>query len=188
LLRTDSIENYDFNSSINNTKKICLIRTSTDEGIEILFGDNKYVAKGLTNSSQNVYVKYLSTLGAKANKNGVIGKTPVISESITLRGIDITNNISFQLLSNISLGSDIESNDSIRINAPSIYYTLDRLVSKTDYITFLKSLKTPIPIKNAIAWGEQEEIKLGQLYDNRIRSAIKKLFNVVLFSSVGSMY
>ena len=188
LLRTDSIENYDFNSSINNTKKICLIRTSTDEGIEILFGDNKYVAKGLTNSSQNVYVKYLSTLGAKANKNGVIGKTPVISESITLRGIDITNNISFQLLSNISLGSDIESNDSIRINAPSIYYTLDRLVSKTDYITFLKSLRTPIPIKNAIAWGEQEEIKLGQLYDNRTRSAIKKLFNVVLFSSVGSMY
>lgn len=188
LLRTDSIETYNFNSSINNTKKICLIRTSLDEGVEILFGDDKYVSKGLINSNQNIYIKYLSTLGASANKNGFIGKIPVINTSIILRDVDITNNISFELTSNVSLGSDLESNESIKINAPAIYYTLDRLVSKTDYITFLESLSSPIPIKNAIAWGEQEEIKLGQLYDNRTRSAIKKLFNVVLFSSIGSLY
>jgi len=188
LLRTDSIENYDFLSEVQTAKKICLIRTAIDEGIELLFGDDKYVSKGLKSSDQNIYIKYLSTLGTEANKTGMIGKIPSILNSVTLRSVDITNQISFELISNITMGSDIESNEAIKVNAPAIFYTLDRLVSKQDYVNFLESLSNPITIKNAIAWGEQEEIKLGQLYDDQTRVAIRKLFNVVLFCAIGSLY
>lgn len=188
LLKINEIEKYDFTSEVNYAKKICLIRTSIDEGIEILFGDDKFAAKGLKNVSENIFVKYLSTLGSSANKTGVIGKIGTILSSVTLRTVDITDNLEFELISNISMGSDIESNDSIRINAPAIYYTLDRLVSKKDYVNYLESLSSPIYIKNAIAWGEQEELEFDRLYNSQNRMAIKKLFNVVLFSVIGSLY
>jgi hypothetical protein len=188
LLRTDSIEQYDFTSEINQPKKICLLRTGIDEGVELLFGDNKYTAIGLTNLNQNIFIKYLSTLGSLGNKTGVIGNKGTILSSITLRNVDITSQIEFELISNITMGSDIESNESIKINSPRIFYTLDRLVTKQDYVNFLESLTSPIYIKNAISWGEQEEIKSAQLYNSENRMAIKKLFNVVLFSAIGSMY
>ncbi len=188
LLKINEIEKYDFTSEVNSPKKICLIRTSIDQGVEFLFGDDKLASKGLKSVNENLFVKYLSTLGSAANKTGVIGKTGDILTSISLRTVDITDKFEFELISNISMGSDIESNDSIRVNAPSIFYTLDRLVSKKDYVNYLESLSSPIYVKNAIAWGEQEELLFGRLYNDENRTAIKKLFNVVLFSVIGSLY
>jgi len=188
LLRQDSIETYDFTSTVNEAKKICLIRTATDEGVELLFGDDKYVSKGLKKTTDNIYIKYLSTIGANANLVGVIGKKVTLNDTVTLNGQNLAANLESNLTTNIQQGANIESNDSIKINAPGIYYTLDRLVTKEDYKNFLKSLSTPIPIKNALAWGEQEEVKLGQMHYGERRTAIKKLFNVVLFSVIGSIY
>jgi uncharacterized phage protein gp47/JayE len=188
LLNPESIETYDFTSNTNLAKKVCLIRTSLDEGVDVLFGDDKYASKGLKQTTDNLYVKYLSTNGAKSNRNGVIGKNATILSSITLRAVNITDKVKFTLLSNITMGSDIESNDSIRVSAPAIFRTLDRLVTKQDYIDFLEALSSPIDVRNAIAWGEQEEIRDSKLYYGSHNVAIKKLFNVILFSVVGSLY
>lgn len=188
LLRQDSMDSYDFTSEVSNSVKICLIRTAIDKGVDLMFGDNKFVSKGLESTTNNIYIKYLSTLGSKVNKVGLIGSKANIQSTVTLNGSDITSNLEFYLLSNVQQGADLESNDSIRVNAPGIFATLDRVVTSKDYVTYLKTLSTPIPIKNAIAWGEQEELKLGLLHYGDRRTAIKKLFNVVLFSVIGSLY
>jgi len=188
LLTQEFVNFYDFNSDVAVSQKICLIRTATDGGIELKFGDDKYVAKGLkgaVTANNNIFVQYLSTLGSVANEVGVIGQTVDVIDTVNNYGI----NVEFELLSNIIGGADIESNESIKVNAPGIFYSLDRLVTKRDYITFIESLTSPINVNNAIAWGEQEEILNMRTFTSAIDvPAVKKLFNVVLFSCVASMY
>lgn len=170
-------------------KRICLIRTSIDEDVEVVFGDDRYAKIGAETSFDNIYVQYLATKGASVNKNGVIGKDIEYSGKIYGKtGKDITSKFSFKLNSNITGGADLESLESIKYGIPSIYYTLDRLVNKIDYKNYLKSLTSPINIKNAFAWGEQEEIELRKRFNNNTVVAIKELFNIVFFCCLGSLY
>ena len=165
--------------------KLCTIRTSPDEGVEVVFGDGNYAKIG-ADATQNIYVRYLSTLGAEANKVGVNGAQITTSTSIYVNsevGKNITDNLEFYLNSNITDGADMESVESIKQSAPALYYALDRLVTSSDYINYLKSLTSPINIKNAIAWGEQEDVE-----NDSTKTANIKLFNIVLFSVLGYLY
>lgn len=178
LLRPDSPLTETYVSAV----PITLIRTARDGAIEIEFGDNIFAKKGLESTSDNIYVQYLSTQGAQANKVGVIGDTLTTDELFTANSIDVTSNLSFTLKRNVLNGADLEDIESIKLNAPSIFSSLDRCVTRKDYVSFLKSLTSPINIKNAVAWGEQEEAASVS------GSPIKKLFNVVLFTALGSLY
>jgi hypothetical protein len=189
LLTQELVNFYDFNADVATSQKICLIRTATDGGVEIKFGDDKYVAKGLkgaVSTTNNIFVQYLSTLGLNGNEVGVIGQTIDIVDAPYNYGI----NVEFTMLSNIIGGSNLESNESIKVNAPGIYYSLDRLVTSQDYVTYLESLTSPININNAIAWGEQEELTNLRTFSTSATDvvSIQKLFNVVLFSCVASLY
>lgn len=178
LLRPDSPLTETYVSAV----PISVVRTARDGGIEILFGDNVFAKKGLESTSDNIYVQYLSTQGAKANKVGVIGDVLTSDASFTANGIDVTTNLTFTLKRNVLNGADIEDIESIKLNAPSIYSSLDRCVTKKDYVAFLKSLTSPINIKNAIVWGEQEEAASVS------GAPIKKMFNVVPFCALGELY
>jgi len=185
-------------SNLSKSHKVCVVRTSTDGFIEILFGDGDHVnvntsktpdatggfaRKGAITRKDNIYVQYLSCEGKSTNKYGVIGDKVDFSGKIyNSNGKDITNNISFELISNVYGGADDESMESIKYSSPKIYYSLDRLVTKSDYIAYMKSLNSPINVQNAIAWGEQEERDLANKF------ALAKMFNVVLFSMIGSLY
>lgn len=184
-------------SNLTSSKKVCVIRTATDGNVEILFGDGNestntlvnptatggYARKGALTRKDNIYVQYLACEGKSTNKTGVIGdKVDFSGKVFNSNGVDITNKISFELLSNVYGGGDEESMDSIKYSAPKIYYSLDRLVTKGDYIAYLKSLNAPINVQNAVAWGEQEERDLA------FKFALAKMFNVTLFSVAGSMY
>jgi hypothetical protein len=192
LLKAELIEGYDFNAEINQPEKVCVIRTSEDEGVEVLFGDDTYASKGIKTSTEDLWVQYLATLGSKGNQTGIIGNDVTISDTVTTsRGVDVTSNITYKFTSNVVNGADIQSNESIENSAPAIYYSLDRVTTKGDYIAFLKSLTSPIDIVNAVVWGEQEEVDAlttSAADGNEDATAIKKLFNVVLFSCIGSMY
>lgn len=185
LINWESISN----SQLGETNNICVIRTALDENVEILFGDATYSTLGASTSGSapntiydNVYVEYLSTNGKSANKTGIINEELNSDITITVNGYDITDNVKYYFTSNLTGGADMESVDEIKYNAPNIYYSLDRLVTKNDYITYLKSLTSPINIKTAYAWGEQEE------YQENNYEPIRKLFNVVMFSCLGSLY
>jgi len=173
-------------STFTSAANICLIKSAPNQEIDLEFGDGLYSQLGLRNTSQNIFIQYLSTQGAKANKIGVTGQTITSNDSFFVNSIDLTSNITFTLKGNIIGGSDYESLESIKINAPATFSSNDRCVTRRDYVSYLKSLTSPIVIKNAIAWGEQEEAANNN--SNKIGKPIKKLFNVALYSCLASMY
>lgn len=185
LINWESIQN----SQLGNTNNVCVIRTTPDENIELLFGDATYASLGASTSGSgastsydNIYIDYLSTEGKAANRTGLINETLNSDITVSVDGTDITNSVEFLFASNLTGGADMESIENIKLNAPNIYYSLDRLITKTDYKTYLKSLTTPVNIKQALAWGEQEEFVTNDY------QPIKKLFNIVFFSCLGSLY
>lgn len=187
LVNMYNIDNNFLND--NTSRKVCYIRTAVNEGVDLLFGDDNYARMGARTSTDNIYIQYLSTLGADGNDGSVVDKEIQFVGNVYIDNQDITSLTKFNFDTGIYGGADIESLDSIKMGAPMIYASLDRLVTKNDYIAYLKSLTSPIDIKNAIVWGEQEEI-LNRNYlsqENKIL-AIKELFNVVFFSCVGSLY
>ena len=188
LINYQNINNGNFLED-SKSIKICVIRTAIDGDVELKFGDGKFADYGAQSNSDDIFIQYLATIGSKANQVGVINNTISFGGNIYNKtGIDITNLVSFKLNSNIIGGSDIESNESIKSGTPAIYSSLDRLVSKSDYINFLQTLTSPISVNNAIVWGEQDEILNTNSLTNSQVIALKKLFNVVLFSCVGSLY
>jgi hypothetical protein len=200
LLADDRIDEFTFNTNQTSPRfKICVLRTSAEseegEGVELRFGDGVFVDNGLKNTGTSIYVRYFSTLGAKANQIGVIGNTPAINNDNTIAfdGVNV-NDVTVELTSNITTGGDLESINSIEANAPGVFQSFDRLVTKLDYISYLKSLTSPFDVQNAIAWGEQEELENLEFHQpetaNRknVKPAIQKLFNVILFSAIGKLY
>lgn len=177
-------------ANAGEVSKVCVVRTAITEGVELLFGDGRFAQVGTSTSGQgagtsndNVYIQYLATKGSKANQVGAKDKKIQFSGKVfDSNGNDVTDKIEFYFESNITGGADMEDIESIRVNAPNIYYSLDRLVSKRDYVSYLKSLTSPIDIKNAIAWGEQEEL------NERGIDALIRMFNIVFFSVVGPLY
>lgn len=169
------------------TPQLVLFLTNMDEGVTLYFGDDVFAKKGLASQANNVYVQYFSTLGARGNKVGVIGDTVTSPNTFTSDndGIDLTNNITFNFATNIKTGSDLESIDSIKLNAPEIYYSLDRLITSRDYVSYLKTQRigdVGAKIKNAKAWGEQEEVR------RRGQTANFRFFNVMFFTALGEIY
>jgi hypothetical protein len=84
--------------------------------------------------------------------------------------------------SNILGGSDLEDKESIRLSAPAIFQSLDRLVTRADYKYYLTSLTSPLAVKHAVVWGEAEECR------SRKVGAYQNLFNVAVVSVLGSLY
>jgi hypothetical protein len=164
--------------NVGENTKYCVIRTTMDDSVEVLFADDN-IGKIGPAANQHLFVKYLKTAGSAANKIGVVGKLTFCQSSSF--GSFSSSDVDFIFRKNITGGSDIESVESMKVNAPGIFYSLDRCVSSKDYVNFLKTLTSPILVKNAIAWGEQEETA------DKIVPNIK-MFNVVLFSILGSMY
>lgn len=179
LTQTTTLD-YAKTSAVPN---VCLIESTPNQSIKIGFSDGVIAAIGLKDSGQNLYVKYLSTKGSQPNKVGVKEQKLSTNNSFMLGGMfDITSNLEFRFNGNIINGSDFESIESMKQNAPGIFAALDRLTTKQDYISYLKSLTSPIDVRNALAWGEQEECEL------KGRQAIKELFNIVLYSVLGTLY
>ena len=167
----------------------CLIKTNKDTTVDLLFGDGQNIKAG-PDVGEHVVVKYLSTDGASANETGVKGKDCQVNGTfnfVTNRGQQsetrvFTGTISVKATSNIYGGADLEDIQSIRYNAPKVFAALDRLVTKSDYEAYLRSLTSPIKVNYAQAWGEAEECR------RRGVTSVKDFCNKVLFTVIGSPY
>jgi len=173
---------------------ICLIKTNPDTTVKVCFGDNSSVSIG-AGENEKIRVEYLSTMGASANQVGVIGSKLKLGSNENFKiNADNANAIpddlfDISLTSNIYGGADFESKESIRNNAPQIYNSLDRLVTKADYESFLKTMTVPFPIKYGMAWGESEELEKLQKYSpENATNAIREMFNVAVVCAAGQIY
>jgi len=165
---------------------ICLIKTNKDTTVDIFFGDGVSSSIG-AKTGETIKVKYFSVLGTDANQIGVLNKKIDFNGAITLDSNPITSNTETFFKSNIRSGANLEDKESIRLNAPAIFQSLDRLVTKVDYATYLKTITDPIFVKLSVAWGEADEIAKQRSLGYQV-TAIKELFNVIISSVLSSVY
>lgn len=187
LSRIDLVQN-------NVSPKVCMIRSRRSGGVEILFGggvdnvnDTSYSFSGGFSQRGNgeILVKYFSTLGSGANRSDVIGKNLNLVDEVYLDGTstNISSYITVSFNRSVYNGTDRESKDSIKLNAPSSFSSGNRLVTKKDYESYLKGMTIEgKKIYGAVAWSENEEVK-----GRRVR-AVKELANRALFSVVSGLY
>jgi hypothetical protein len=161
--------------------RTCLIKTNKDTTADIYFGDGISTASGPT-VGQRIDVIYFATEGSDANQTGVIGNRVTWNGDALINGTNINDKIEFYLKTNIRGGADIEDKESIRLNAPGVFQSGDRLVTRNDYKYYLKTITNPLSVQHSVAWGEGEEARARGV------GAIFQLFNAVIISAMGSMY
>lgn len=176
-------------SGDNATVNVCSITTNSDKTVRLRFGDGLNAANGLNSEDENIYVQYIECDGADANKVGTTGTELKINDSVwaTFSGgtpIDITSNVKILFNSDITNGVDFEDKQSIKNNAPSYFASNDKLVTKRDFVSYFKGLSSPIRVKNAIAWG-QDEI---EDFENGGDTTYKYIQNCVCYCLAASLY
>ena len=122
--------NIAYNSLIGNTKNIYAIDTKENDKIELVFADGVY--GNLPQGTFRVYYRVSNGLEYVISPNEMKG----INISVAYRnkaGVQHTLQIGLELQSTISTASATESIDSIRQNAPAVYYTQNRMITGEDY-------------------------------------------------------
>ena len=130
--------------SLDNTSKVYFLQETDTGKFEIYFGDG-VLGKKLSDGNI-VILEYVVT--NKEESNG--------ASAFTLSStIDGFSDVSITTNSVAQGGSEAESKESIRFNAPLQYTAQDRAVTSTDYETLVRSL-----YPNALsisAWGGEED-------------------------------
>lgn len=158
---------------VKSTNYKCMISTTPEGNIRILFGDGIISAI----PSGNIEVTYLSTSGVAGNlynsKDLKIDAQNVDIEAYPTNSINL-DNISFYLNESAVGGADLESMDSIRYNSPKIFSALDRAVTTDDYKAILMTMPN---VAHALAFGE-DQMGAGDY----------RYFNTVMFTAINALY
>lgn len=186
-LNSDIIRNREVNE--NETLNVCSLTTNSDKTIRLRFGDGVVASNGLNKEDQNIYIQYIECDGADANKVGTTNSELKVNNKIwaTFAGstpIDMSSNIKLVFNSDIANGVDFEDQQSIKNNAPLYFASNNKLVTKQDFISYFKGLSTPIRVKNAIAWG-QDEI---EDFDHGGDTTYKYIQNCICYCIAASLY
>lgn len=139
-------------TTINETSTLYIIKELPNGFYELSFGNGTTLGKAPV-SGTKIIVDYLSVAGSASDQltlfepnNGI-----AINESISAK-LPVVNTVSKS-----SSGSDRESIESIRKNAPFQYATQNRMVTAEDYSSLV--LKTySSRIENIKSWGGEDDI------------------------------
>jgi len=127
-----------------------MIRPNLDDTITIVFGNDVFGKS--PSSSQSIQITYIESAGLSGNvyeldKITTLNDT-ILDEDGTSVSVEVTNTTVF-------LGGDDEQDtEEIRYEAPRVFATGDRAVTKSDFAAILENYAG---VANANAWGENEE-------------------------------
>lgn len=138
---------------------------NNDETVTLKFGNNKF-GKVPANATQ-IQVTYIRSAGSTGNvfSTGVINtlNSSLFDEDNNSVSVTVTN-------SSVFLGGDdSEEVEAIKYNAPRIFATAERAVTRTDYISVLEDYPSVAAVN---VWGENEENPPNQTYLNKIRISL----------------
>lgn len=143
LLATDS-------SNTTSQSEVFYLQESSFEQYQIYFGNDK-IGKKLSDGSV-VTIEYLTTNGDAANRAnnffGSGGLTDSLGNSITTLIIDS--------ISAASGGAERETIDEIKFSAPVQFTTQNRLITYSDYASYIK--KSYPAIDSISVWGGETEL------------------------------
>lgn len=153
--------NIAYNSIINSVRNIYNIVTKEDDKIDLVFADGIY--GNLPRGSFRVYYRVSNGLSYSISPNE-LRNINISIPYINKKGIAHTLNISMSLKYTVSSSSPAESIDTIRQNAPAIYYTQNRMITGEDY--------NLAPLSSS-----QDILKVKSI--NRTSSGISRNFEIV---------
>jgi hypothetical protein len=122
--------NIAYNSLTNQIKNIYAVNTKENDKIDLLFSDGVY--GNLPQGNFRVYYRVSNGLSysiAPTDMRGITISIPYINSI----GVSHTLTISMSLKYTVSSSTPAETTDSIRANAPAVYYTQNRMITGEDY-------------------------------------------------------
>jgi hypothetical protein len=141
--------------SLDDKSTVYFLQENTKGSYELYFGDG-VIGKKLTEGNI-IRLSYLITQGsAAAGANNFVLMDPISGYS---------NHTLFPI-SAASQGSNRESIESIKFQAPKHYAAQKRAVTKEDYITTIQRNKFNIPVQSVSIWGgeDNDPPKYGAIY------------------------
>ena len=169
-------------SGLNDTTKSYFLQENDDGRYEVYFGDGVLGKKPVDGNI--IVLEYIVTNKTEANG----------ASTFTLSGdIDGFSDVTITTTGNAANGSEPQTKDSIRFNAPLQYTSQDRAVTSKDYETIVKSVYANA--QSVSAWGGEDDetpqygvVKIaikpisGSTLTNSTKESIKtqlRKFNVV---------
>jgi len=139
-------------NAITPASQIYYLSLNSAGNYEVTFGDG-VLGKALDNLNV-VQLNYISTQGSVTNGIAAFELTDSLIETGVTPNVPIAE-ATITLINSIN-GSDAESTDSIRLNAPASLISQNRAVTANDYITILKQ---KFPTTTAVnVWGGEDEV------------------------------
>jgi hypothetical protein len=161
--KVDAVEgnNVIYNSLSKNVRNIYSVLTRTDDRISLIFSDGTF--GNLPKGTFRIYYR------SGKNERIIINPDDMRSIGVSISYLSRTGTvenltITYELKYTIDNASTSETNESIKANAPSTYYTQNRMVTGEDYQI------APLNIN-------QEIIKVKSV--NRTASGISRYFDLV---------
>lgn len=155
--RVEAFHLYDDILDVGPDSRVYFIQESLDGKYEIYFGNN-IIGKALQEGNI-VRISYLSTDGSEAN--GITNFSLIDGPLASYDNLVVTTTQSS------FVGSEKESIDSIKYNAPKTYSSQGRAVTKNDYIALLRRIsgnKYPIDAVNVWSGEESDPPIFGKVF------------------------
>ena len=122
--------NIAYNSISQNVRDIYAVNTKENDRIDLIFADGVY--GNLPQGAFRVYYRVSNGLSYTITPNELRGITISIPY-INKKGVEHSLTIGLALQSTVNSAAVSEDIDAIRINAPSQYYTQNRMITGEDY-------------------------------------------------------
>jgi hypothetical protein len=180
--KVDNVEgnNIIYNSTVKGLRSIYSVLTRIQDRISLIFSDG--VFGELPKGTFKIYYRTSANKTYRIQPSDLVGinlQVPYISRS----GKSETLNIILELKDVVDNADVSEDNDSIKTNAPSTYYTQNRLITGEDYNVGTLGISTNIIKAKAI---NRTSSGISRYYD--LRDATGKYSNTTMFGSDGSVY
>lgn len=135
---------------INSDSTVYILREAPNGFFELTFSDGNVLGQRPV-SGNKIVVQYLQTNGPAANE----GRIFTADNQIEINEVGYTLNTN--LVSKSAGGSEKESIQSIKINAPLNFAAQQRLVTAEDYKALIRSRFSSV-LEDVAAWGGQDNV------------------------------
>jgi len=175
---------------IDTTSKVYIIRETPNGNFEIIFGEGNVLGQSPT-AGNKIFITYLATNAADANSISSF----TADSTITIGGTAYIPTVTTTV--NSAGGSEKESIESIKSNAPISFASQQRLVTAEDYKAIISQRFTQI-LDDVVSWGGEDNIPatFGDVYvslkfkDNissDVQTATKNTIQNVIAPNLGIM-
>ena len=135
---------------IDTDSRVFIVRETPNGYYEVLFSDGKVLGKA-PEAGNKIEIKYVSSNGADANDISTFEAESVVS----VNGVNYS--LAVTTVSNSAGGSDKESIQSIKFNAPNNFTSQQRMVTAEDYTALINERFSSV-LNDVAAWGGEDNI------------------------------